>query len=634
MTAAMGQKAKVFFVSLCLQGLGISLWLGTPLQAAESAVDFAALRRSTEPISIVSPEPNQVLPNIRNKWVMGSVSDPKAKFEINGQTVAVHPGGGFLAWLPVQNGTFTFNSSLTRDGSTSTYQSSVFITPAPAPLPGRPLAIDGSSLWPSGEMELRPGDWALARMKATPGQKTQFRLPKHPWQPLAEVDASLGIYEGTYVVKPGEEAEAGAVEYRVGSGWSPVAARSRGKVAINPGTLAVATVKGPNSIAVYSGPNEGAFLYAQPGVKLIINGRSNGFSRVALSGGQVGWVESKNIEFLPANAYPPRAATDTVSVKSAENAVSVRIGLTERVPFSIEESDDLKLLTVRLHYTEIHTNWIVYASTDDFVREVRVKQESGGIAAVTIRLNPGKTLWGYHPQYTGSSLKIDLRQAPVLARAPASPLAGLRVVVDPGHMPSAPGRIGPRGTLEGTANFAIAKAVETRLLKEGAKPILTRVSNEEEVGLADRARIAWEKNGDLFVSIHNNGLDESENPFLSVHGYQIFYYHPHSMALAQAIYRSYQQKMNLRDERLRFGDYLVLRISEMPSVLTESAYMNYPDQEFKLLDPKFQAGLAETIVMGIKAFLEEERSRQRTFKTGMPTKASVVSAPKSKRRKP
>lgn len=623
MTSAMGQKSSFFLISLGLLGLASSLCQGAPLQASKPADPIAVVRRSTEPISIISPGPNDVLPNIRNKWVMGSVSDPTANFEINGQTVAVHPGGGFLAWLPVQSGTFTFNASLTRDGSTSTYHSSVFITPPPAPFPGKPLAIDGSSLWPSGDMELRPGDWALARMKATPGQKAQFRLPKHSWQPLTEVDALLGIYEGTYVVRPGEEAEAEAVEYRVGTGWSPLAARSHGKVSLNPGTLSIAMIKGLNPVTVYAAPNEGAILYAQPGIKLIINGRSNGFSRIALSGGQIGWIESKNIDFLPANTLPPRAATDTIGVKSGDNTVSVNIGLTERVPFSIEESDDLKSLTVRLHYTAIHTNWIVYASTDDFVSEVRVKQESGGIAAVTIRLKAGKTLWGYHPQYAGSALKLDLRQAPVLALAPASPLAGLRIVLDPGHMPSAPGRLGPLGTQEMTANFAIAKAVETLLLKHGATPILTRASNEEEVALTDRARIAWDKRGDLFVSIHNNGLNDSENPFLSIHGYQIFYYHPHSLALAQAIYRSYQQKAALRDEKLRFGDYLVLRISEMPSILTESAYMNYPDQELMLFDPKFQSNLAQTIVAGIKSFLEEERARQ---------KIPLPAAPKSKRK--
>lgn len=618
--------------SLRLCGLIFALCLGAPaLRAAGPARDLASLRRSTEPISIISPAPDEVLPNIRGRWVMGSVSDPKARFEINGQAIDVHPGGGFLAWLPVQPGTFTFDCTLATNGSTETYRRTVFVSSPPAPLPAEPLAIDGGSLWPSGNMDLRPGDWILARMRASPGQKARFRLKGGPWTDMREVDPALGVYEAAAVVKPGRSEAPAPVEYKLGSGWRSVEARSAGTISIDPGTLSIATVKEHNPVNIYSHPNEGPFLQAHPGTSLVIDGRAGEFSRVALSAGQTGWVESRHLEPQPAGARPPRSTTDTVGIRDNDDGISVRIGLTERVPFSVEESEDLRSLTARLHYTSVRTNWIVYASTENVVREVRVKQETGGITAVTIHLVPGKTLWGYHAEYNGSALKIDVRPAPALARPPASPLAGLRVILDPGHMPSAPGRLGPLGTTELEANYAIAKAVEALLLKQGAKPVVTRSSADDEVGLAERAKIAWENKGDLFVSIHNNGLNEAENPFLSVHGYQIFYYHTHSLGLAHAIYRSYQKSADLRDERLRFGDYLVLRITEMPSVLTESAYMNYPDQEAMLADPSYQAKLAKTIVTGIQSFLEEERSRQ-----GAPQKAQMttIRRPNASRRKP
>lgn len=604
-------NGRLVLAHLC--GMVLSACLGAPaLQAAGASRDLASLRVSTEPISIISPAAGEILPNIRNRWVMGSVSDPTAALEINGQKIDVHPGGGFLAWLPVQTGTFTFNCSLASSGTTTTYQRAIFISPPPEPLAPRPLAISEASLWPSGDMDLRPGDWILARMKATPGQKARFRLRGRPWTDMREVDSALGLYEGADAVKPGEAGKAAQVEYKLGSGWGAAQARSAGKVSIDPGTLAIATVKELNPVNIYSHPNEGPFLQAYPDTPLIINGRADEFSRVALSAGQTGWIESRHLAPQPAGAFPPRATTDTISVRDDENGASVRIGLTERVPVSIEEADDLQSLTARLHYTSVRTNWIVYASVSGVIKEVRVKQEAGGIAAVTIQLAADKTLWGYHAQYSGKALKIDVRPAPAFARPPASPLAGLRVILDPGHMPASPGRIGPLGTLEMDANYALAKAVEALLLKQGAKPLVTRAGPADEVGLAERARIAWENRGDLFVSIHNNGLNAAENPFNPVHGYQIFYYHTHSLALAQAVYRSYQKNVDLSDERLRFGDYLVLRITEMPSILTETAYMNYPDQEAMLADPKFQSKIAKTIVSGMLSFLDGERTRQRT----------------------
>ncbi|OGR89117.1 MAG: hypothetical protein A3J74_11360 [Elusimicrobia bacterium RIFCSPHIGHO2_02_FULL_57_9] len=327
--------------------------------------------------------------------------------------------------------------------------------------------------------------------------------------------------------------------------------------------------------------------------------------------GLTGAIETKNLDFLPPGARAPRAFTDAIGVRSAEGGTAVRIGLSERVPFAVDESEDLKSITVRLHNTLVHTNWIVYSATDDFVAEVRFKQEGQDVAAVSILLEPGKTLWGYHAQFEGNALRLELRHPPRLALPPASPLSGLKVFLDPGHTPSAPGEnIGPLGTREMDLNFALTKAVEARLIGQGAKPLLSRNTNEDDVPLAERPRMAWDNKADLFVSIHNNNLPDGSNPFAFPHGHSTFYYHPHSMALAREIHASYRKRVPIPDEKLRFGDLLVLRATQMPAVLTESAYLTLPDQEEKLLDPKFRGKVADAIVAGLRAFLEKERGKQ------------------------
>ena len=578
--------------------------LSLSLFAAFAAAQPPAVARSTSAITVVHPAEGELLSGAEGEFVLGSVSDPDGLFRINGQTVAVRQNGAYLAWVPVQPGTFTLRCSLTlSDKTTAYYERAIFVVPPLSALPAKPLAIDADSLIPRNNQELRPGDWLLARMHASPGQKARFRLKDHPWQPMRAVNSSL--YEGAALVGPGEELQASPVEFQLGSGWSSVGAKSQGLVTLNSAAPAVAVARGQDFVGVKTGPGEGELFHALTGARFLTAGRANNETKVALSGGLAGWVETKNLDFLPPGAQPPHAVSDAVSVKAGEGSTTVRISLADRVPFTIEEAADLKSLVVRLHYAVSHTNWIIYDAADPLVDEVRLRQEAAELLAVTIRLKPGKTLWGYHASYDGTSVKVELRAPPRLAEAPASPLKGLRVFLDAGHMPSAPGAIGALGTREMDVNFQIAKAVEARLQGLGAVPILSRSSGDEEVGLSERPRLAWEKKADLFVSIHNNSFPDGTNPFKSAHGYSIFYYQPRSLELARKVYNAYARLVPIPGEELRFGNLRVLRATEMPAILTESAYLSLPEQEELLNGSRFRAKLAEAIVEGLRAYLDE-----------------------------
>lgn len=589
----------------------LAILLAWAVLTLPAAAEFPAVPRSSAPIVVTYPAEKAFLPQLTDEFIYGYVANPLAAFTINGQTVTVHSNGAYLAWLPVQPGTFTFTCKIEFSQETTSYQRTVFITPPPQPLPAQPLTIDQSSLWPASDLELRSGDWINIRLRATPGQTAQFRLPKRGWRPLVETNPALGIYEAAYWVGPQEELAPSPVEFRLGSGFSSVRAKSPGKVTLTSAQPTIAVVRGGAIIPIKAGLGAGQFVNAAGGTRLMVTGRMGNDARVALSPGISGYLETKNMDFLSGGVRPPRAFTDTIGLKSTDGATAVRIGLTERVPFSIDESEDLRSITIHLHNTLIHTNWIVYGAADDFVGEVRFKQESSDIAAVSIILNPGKTLWGTHAQFDGNSLRVELRHPPRLAPAPASALLGVKVFLDSGHTPSAPGEnIGPLGTREMDLNFALTKAVESRLIRQGAKPLLSRNTNEDEALLADRPRWAWEKKADLFISIHNNNLSDGSNPFSAPHGYSTFYYHPHSLALAQELQRAYQQRVPFPDEKLRFGDLLVLRMTEMPAALTESAYLNLPEQEQEMLDPAFRGKVADAIVFGLRSFLEKERARQ------------------------
>lgn len=561
-------------------------------------------RVSSEPISFVWPPEGMVL-SADNEFVFGSVSDSTSAFVINGQTVPVHKDGGFLAWLPISAGTFTFRAELAASSGSAAAERHIFVPPPPAPLPDKPLAVDPGSLWPKADLELRAGDRWVARMKATRGQSARVRAGDGPWRPMREVNPRLGIYEAAMTVAPGEEFGPAALEYELGGGWSGVRVKGTARVSASAKAPPVAAVKaGPAGFAnVKTGPAEGFLVFPPPGTRMNATGRDGESVRVELGPSLSGWIDARDVD-LSTSAAPPRAETGNVGVTETPAGAAVRIGLSDRVAFDVREADDLNSLTVRVFNAVGHTNIVTYDGGSDFVEMVRWRQEATGVVDFTVRLKPGRRLWGWNARYdNGSGLRLDLRRPPKVDRR--RPLAGLRVMLDPGHMPSAPGAIGPLGTKEMDANYAVAQEAAKLLERAGAAVLLTRGATTDEVSLVDRPRQAVERGADVFVSLHNNALPDGSNPFAKPRGFTVFYYHPHSLALGRAVHAAYAAAAPVPDEGLQWDNLLVARLSAVPAILVENAYMILPEQEALLNEPAFRAKLAAALVRGLTDFALE-----------------------------
>ena len=120
-----------------------------PLTPAEPAAPFTPPLypvRSTEPIIFVWPPENMPLA-AEAEFILGSISPATAHFTINGTTIQVHESGGFLAWLPISPGTFTFRGELTLSSGTATAERRILV-PLPILPPTGKLTIDATSLSP------------------------------------------------------------------------------------------------------------------------------------------------------------------------------------------------------------------------------------------------------------------------------------------------------------------------------------------------------------------------------------------------------------------------------------------------------------------------------------------------------
>ena len=83
-----------------------------------------------------------------------------------------------------------------------------------------------------------------------------------------------------------------------------------------------------------------------------------------------------------------------------------------------------------------------------------------------------------------------------------------RVVIDAGHGGHDTGTVGPAGTQEKTVALAVALRLGQVLTDEGLEVLFTR-DDDHFVRLEDRARMANEAHGDLFISVHCNSGAES-----------------------------------------------------------------------------------------------------------------------------
>lgn len=192
----------------------------------------------------------------------------------------------------------------------------------------------------------------------------------------------------------------------------------------------------------------------------------------------------------------------------------------------------------------------------------------------------------------------------------------LKVVIDPGHGGSDPGKVAGDGTLEKDLNLQIAKRLGTYLEKKGMQVYFTRESDcslcQETAGskkakdLQKRCQIVENIQPDVTISIHQNSYTDS-----SVHGAQVFYYETSekSRLLGEAI----QQKLvtvadpsNHREAKANTS-YYILRKTVSPTVIVECGFLSNPEESQKLSQEKYQEKLVESIYQGILDYAKTQR---------------------------
>jgi N-acetylmuramoyl-L-alanine amidase len=233
-------------------------------------------------------------------------------------------------------------------------------------------------------------------------------------------------------------------------------------------------------------------------------------------------------------------------------------------------------------------------------------------------------------------------EAPV---ASIEPLAGLTVVVDPGHnggnashpeaidrpvVSAADGTTKPCNTTgtetndglltEAEFNFEVGQVLRRLLVRRGATVVMTRDSNSG-VGpcVNERAEIANRAGAAALISIHADG---NESP--GARGFDVIHALPGEMIEPSLARPSSFLASDLRDALVDAGippanyvgtdgldareDLGGLNLARVPAVLVELGNMRSSEEAIELESPNYRSGLARALASGLTEFLKEAQS--------------------------
>jgi N-acetylmuramoyl-L-alanine amidase len=601
---------------------------GAPEEAAGvSAAESAGSSPAMPPIPLVTgalapkvvyPSPNQLIQSRDSNFILGSVGNGNARLYIDGVPVKVHPNGSFLAYLalpPRNRPAYELVAILGADTARLTQPIRLLPERPSLSLDG-PLVVDSASVTPSGRLVLgndehvrvsvRAPANASVRWVGSAGRSVTLVSALAP----ADSPGVSGLPTTSIPARYTLDTDRFATE---------IAARmlrdsSRLVIARGPDTvrLAIPSVDSLPSGAVWAmlgadslAPSDtdrvikgrpvpgGTYKWLlMPGTVVRLTGWSGAFARVRLDEGLDAWVDAADTRVLPLGWAPPPRVAGNAQIVPDSAWVDLRIPMSSRPPFLVEEGDHSIALT--LYGVTANTDIINYAHNDSLVKDVSWRQLTAGRARYTLRL--ASEPYGYLAFWDGGSFVLRVRRPPVVD--PGHPLRGLIIAVDPGHPPI--GATGPTGLYEADAVLAVGEKVRELLVKRGADVFMTRTA-PAPVELGERPVMARRANANALVSIHLNALPDGVNPFRA-HGTGAYFFHPQSEPLARALQNGMVKRMGLPNLGVNYDNLALARATWMPSVLCEGAFIIMPAQEAALRTEDFQAAYARGIVDGLESY--------------------------------
>ena len=429
---------------------------------------------------------------------------------------------------------------------------------------------------------------------------------------------------------------------------------------LSPAQLEVVEVTADEGVARTGPSTDYSRLTPLPkGTRAAVTGKEGEWLRLNYGG----WINSKETRVIP-SAVPPRSLIRSVLSRQIPGATEFVFPLQVPVPMSVQQSD--RTLTLTLYNTTAQTD-VIRLDDDPIVSRLDWQQLPSSIGGVqyTFNFKSGQQ-WGYKLRYEGTSLVLSLRHPPEkraggdgemgitnypmgaqnsatnyqerrssatslpttiyqskitplppLGETPLSerrqnpkskipsPLAGIKILLDPGHGGAETGAIAPTGYPEKDINLLISKLVREQLKQRGAIVYMTR-EEDKDVSLPERVATIDKIAPAIAISIHYNALPDGGDA-INTKGLSAFWYHPQAHSLAMFLHNYLVKKLNRSDYGVYWNNLALTRPTSAPSVLLELGFIINPDEFEWIVNPQEQQKLAVAIAQGITQWFSSIR---------------------------
>ena len=335
-----------------------------------------------------------------------------------------------------------------------------------------------------------------------------------------------------------------------------------------------------------------------PGVIMKTNGKIGDNYRVHLSRTENGFVSKDDIQLMPAETIQPSYYITSMSCGPGKDADVLTIPYLEPVPYEVYPDPDQNRIIITLFGVETSSTWITHLEGRRIIDKITWQQTTPETYQIYVNLKSPE-IWGYSLRQEGKRLVLRLRYPPEYDLNNEKPLTGLKIAIEAGHGGSGTGAIGLSGLVEKDINLDLSLRLGELLKSMGAEIVQARDS-DKDMGLIEKRNIVESSGADLFVSIHANA---GGGGYLRVGGTSTYYHNSFWAPLAEKIYDRLLE-LGLKE----FGvvgsfNYTPIRLSQMPSILVEQAFMSNAEDEEKLADEQFREQMAQKIYEGILDYL-------------------------------
>ena len=176
----------------------------------------------------------------------------------------------------------------------------------------------------------------------------------------------------------------------------------------------------------------------------------------------------------------------------------------------------------------------------------------------------------------------------------------MKIFLDPGHGGADPGAVNTAlGLRESVVNLDTTLILGGLLQAQGHTVQYSRTT-DTAVSLSTRARMANDWGADIFISIHCNAVD---NPL--AHGTETICFRAQTRAeqLAKDVQTALVAANGLRNRGVKTMNLAVLRLTRMPAILVELAFISNPHEAQLLSQRSFRETCARGIDTGVQRYI-------------------------------